>query len=409
MRKHPHVKSILSLGLLATACSNAPSPDARKGGTGEEPVASQRHAEIGNLTWGYARVSAAGTADANYSSPGVSAAQYDTGAYVVTMANLANSDPNGIQGSVQVAALGTDNTRCQASSEASGAFASSPSDNVPTDVMFNVQCVAPDGTPRDAPFAATFVRRTDVTGIEGGYVGLDPAWGFPLWFSANGNGDNWTDGLDYVAAHWNSTGGLITVQQYGAGVYEVVFAGQNADVGGTAEVTAIDSNRDGHYCELVDWYSDGSDQHVDVYCFDARGDTDDSPFNLRWTIANPTLAGGYGYAYADNATPASIYVPDLQYQRGFDGCNSTPAVTIEPFGPQPGGYLVHFPGLDSYAALNTVPMVSAQGGAGEYCNIGSWGAGHGSAYTTVYCFDYTGQPSASYFTIAYMMDRLLVC
>src|SRR6516162_7649983 len=105
MKKCPGVISILSLGLLATACSNAPSPDARKGGTGEEPVASLRHAEIGNLTWGYARVSAA---------------QYDTGAYVVTMANLANSDPNGIQGSVQVAALGTDNTRCQASSEASG-------------------------------------------------------------------------------------------------------------------------------------------------------------------------------------------------------------------------------------------------------------------------------------------------
>jgi hypothetical protein len=330
------------------------------------------------------------------------------------MQHQANSDPYGVQGSVQVTARGADNTRCQASAEPSGAF-----DNVPTDMIFYVQCVAPDGTPRDAPFVATFLRRTDVFGLEGGYVGANPDFGFPQTFSATGEGAGWPAFAgavgaaehDFLMPHWNSTGGGITVQQYGPGVYEALFEGQDS-AGGTAEVMAIDQNRDGHHCELSSWYGwywDYGNQDVWVYCFDARGEPDDVPFDLRWTMTNPTIAGGYAYAFADNAYATSSYVPILQYQFGFDGCNPTPPVTIEPYGLQPGGYVVHFPGLDTLAAHGGVPMVSAMGQSGEYCKIGSWGASEGSAYVGVQCFDYTGQPTPANFTIAYMVDRLMVC
>jgi hypothetical protein len=405
MKKCPGVISILSLGLLAAACSNAPSPDARKGGTGAEPVASVHQADVGNSAWGYATVSADGIVDPNYSSPGTIAERgtvwrdgvtsIETGNYVVRIPNVSTGIiDDSIQGSVQVTARGTDNTRCQAFF--------GPQGNSPNPIFFTVQCVAPDGTPRDAPFVATFLRRTDFTGTEGGYIEVDPSWGFPQDFSPTAGA------TPYWTTHWNSTGEDIIVQQDSPGVYEVVFEGQDS-FGGTAEVTALDFNLDGHYCEVSGWWWDNGNQDVWVYCFNALGEYDDSQFDLRWTQANPTMAGGYAYAYADNATPTSGYVPNLQYQSGFDGCNWTAPVTIEPYGPQPGGYLVHFPSLDTVAARGAVPMVSAQGGSGEYCKIGSWGAGQGSAYATVHCFDYTGQPTPAWFTIAYVVDRLLVC
>jgi hypothetical protein len=397
MKIHVPVVTAVSIGSLATACSNA-APGARQSSS-EEPVASIHQADVGNSAWGYASVSAAGTVDPHYSSPGTTVTRDLLGFYTVTFPNLNDGEGAAIdQGSLQVSARGWDNTRCVLGSSGDGFF------NDPNDLFFEVFCAAPDGTPRDAPFVVTFVRRTDVRNVEGGYVQTYP------WFDAEFPQETFAatgSGLP-GGSHWNSTGEDIVVQHYDPGVYMATFRGQDY-LGGTAEVTGFDSGEQGAYCELAGWWPDGADQDVWVYCFDRHGNFADAAFDLRATTGNPTIAGAYTYAWADDPTPTSSYVPDTTYQAGFDGCNRTAPMTIEPFGSQPGSYLAHFPSMDTFAGWGAVPMVSAYGGSGEYCKIGTWGASAGSAYTTVYCFDYTGQPAPAYFTIAYTVDEIRVC
>ncbi len=81
-----------------------------------------------------------------------------------------------------------------------------------------------------------------------------------------------------------------------------------------------------------------------------------------------------------------------------------------PFTTDPGGYRVTFPLMYSFAGTQGNVSVDSYGTNGEYCKIGGFGAsGTSAAYASVYCFDYTGQRVASYFTIDYSLFQTIAC
>jgi hypothetical protein len=377
-------------------------------GPSAESVGKTLQADSGGSANGYIFVDADGTSDPNYSSrTGALSFRARTGDYLIYFPGASNSAGDQyVQGSAQVTARGPDNTRCY--------LAEFPQQEIgsPAEVTIEVLCNAPDGTPSDSAFEATFLRRTDLAGVEGGYLMTFETDGY--WLPWTISQDSATDApfMFPMGAHWNSTGQDIILQKYGVGVYLAIFQGQSYS-GGTAQVTAFDILRQGHYCEVEGWWPDGADQDVWVGCFDTQGNFADTGFSLVATSGSPVDTAAYTYAWADDPTAPSSYVPDTWYQAGFlRGDCTVPTsgpVTIEPLNWQPGSYLVNFPSMTSLAAHHSAVTVSAYGSSGEYCKIVGWGSGSTSSYATVECYDYTGQPAPAYFTIAYSVDEIIVC
>jgi hypothetical protein len=367
------------VGLSACGAAGTATPDEETASTGEA-VTGTASAQL----WSYNATSSYTANSAFQSQTNIPITHMSTGHYVVALANMGGSSG----GDIQVTTYGGGNQRCKVQDWW----------NVGTTLDVAVACFAPAGTATDSEFTLDFVSRGDAPGVLGGYV-----WAFaPVSAS-------------YTATSvrsWNSTGSPITIQRRAAGEYSVTFGGQNF-VGGTAEVSAVGMDSD--YCEVGGWGPSGNDQEVNVNCFATDGTPADSQFALLFSKGSPNGSASYTYAWASNPWSTTNYVPSTTYQSGaIAACPSEPTpapVNITPLST--GVYSVNFPGMffsNTVGGLNMSNVkVSAYGWSGEYCSVSGWSGTTANASATVVCFDASGNPVDSYFTVTYSSSNFIIC
>jgi hypothetical protein len=64
------------------------------------------------------------------------------------------------------------------------------------------------------------------------------------------------------------------------------------------------------------------------------------------------------------------------------------------------------PGL---ASTGSTVKVTAYGGTADTCKVTDWGGSADSASVSIACFDPTGQPVDSYFTVTYATNQFIIC
>jgi hypothetical protein len=224
-----------------------------------------------------------------------------------------------------------------------------------------INCFDAAGTLTDNEFTVSFVGRWDGPGIpEGGYVwAYDPSSDF---YTATGS---------YT---WNSTGAPVTIDRTSAGVYDVLFVGQNFN-GGTAEVSAYGGGTE--YCKLDSLVRVGSDKRVRVRCFSRTGTPVDAYFSLRLNRFSPMGTPSYSYALADQPSSTQVYTPSsgnrLAYRPNLiGGTTNLQPLTVRRV--RAGEYTVDLPQMPYtddplYLYKKSNLHVTAVGTGPEYCQI----------------------------------------
>lgn len=267
-----------------------------------------------------------------------------TGVYTVTFPNLASWE--GESGNPQATALGTSGEHCTVSRWAP--------DDTP-DQHVTVRCFDAAGAPADAEFTASYARSVTTGGAPFTY----------LW------ADEETNAAYTPSPHhqFNSTGGTNTITRTSTGVYDVVLDNLDSE-GGTVKVTAFGATAS--YCKAADWRGTGSDELVEVRCFDFTGGPVDAKFML--TFADETsiaaTAGANGYVRATDQTNPS-YTPTSAYQHNTTGALNTVTRTAE------GRYTVAMPGLGApFASPNRgIAHATAEHTTSKRCEAVGWSSG----------------------------------
>lgn len=266
-----------------------------------------------------------------------------TGVYKVIFTNLASYE--GESGNPQVTALGTAGEHCTTSRWAP--------DGTP-DQLVTVRCFSAAGAPVDAEFTASYVR--SVSAAEPFTY---------LW------ADDETDPAYTPSTHhqFNSTGGTNTITRTSTGVYDVVLDNLDSE-GGTVKVTAFGSTS--AYCKAADWDGTGTDELVEVRCFDFTGGPVDAKFTLAFADEASIAAtgGANGYVRATDETNPS-YTPNSAYQHNTSGSLNTVTRTGT------GLYTVAFPGLGApFAATNRgIAHATAEHTTSKRCEVVRWSSG----------------------------------
>lgn len=196
---------------------------------------------------------------------------------------------------------------------------------------------------------------------------------------------------------YNSTGAanLITAWDFASGTARVTFPGLAA-IGGHVQVTGMAGL--GAYCKVVGWVAVGSDETVDVRCFDASGvpslSAASTPeFALLFYKENRTADSAAAYLWANLPTTAS-YVPHADYWWSSKGI--APQVTRSGV----GRYSVLLTGMNKPG----IALVTAYGTGNERCQIVSNAYLGLNSKLEIACTKPSGAASDSMFNLAYMDD-----
>lgn len=297
-----------------------------------------------------------------------------TGTYRVDFEGLGGV----VGGNVQVTAYGGSNAYCNVANWSSAL----------TTLEVNVACFDGSGNPKDSKFSVSYAYRSGAPGSQGGYV-----------WANDSTSASYTPAGQY---QWSSTGGTNTVTRNNVGDYSVFFPGQSF-LGGTAEVTAYNSNR---HCKVQSFATEGDGQRVYVRCYKSNGEARDSQFTLAFSNVSPNNTPAFAYAWADNSTAAS-YTPNISYQKGFVGGAWSgalpPAKPVTVTRSATGQYHVDFPGLNVNGAKTNV-KVTAFGSSAGRCKVNGWG----NSDANVLCFGAAGEPADARFAITFSSDAFLI-
>jgi len=176
-----------------------------------------------------------------------------TGSYQVTLPGL-----GGAGGTVKVSAFGGGTSSCKVGSWNTSGI----------NELVRVFCQTPAGLPVDSKFTMTFHRSI---GMLGSTTGVGWKRGY-VWADQPSSA-SYTPSPAYS---FNSAGGANSITRSGTGSYRVRFGGL-ATSRGHVQVTAYGPTSAGR-CQLAGWSLSGSDQLVDVRCFDAAGVATDARY-----------------------------------------------------------------------------------------------------------------------------------
>lgn len=209
-----------------------------------------------------------------------------------------------------------------------------------------------------------------------------------------------------ISESFNSSGGTNSVDRLGEGVYRVHLPGL-ASHSGHVQVTAAGWGTE--HCKVARWWSTTTGKDVDVRCFDLAGDPVDEPFTLTFAsrtniLGAPVCCNPNGrpsaYAWANNPTAASYTLSrSFAWTRGDGWATGTRSGA--------GSYSVKF--FDGnfgqqVSLANGNVSVTAYGTGPEICKVAWWNTTSGVG---VRCFDTTGAPADSRFTVAYVGNWVL--
>jgi hypothetical protein len=187
-----------------------------------------------------------------------------------------------------------------------------------------------------------------------------------------------------------------TVTAAGGGIYRIIFPGQAAK-GGVVHITAINDRP--VWCQAMKWGPSGADLLAYVRCFRPGGVGMDTAFTAVFASSSPPdgLSGHYGYVHA-RATGAIV----SEYNSALGTGN-----TVAPTGA-PGQYVVSFPALATPGPFDgSLQVTAVNSSTGAHCEIPKWNSNAASQDVVVFCFDGTGAPFDTGFTLSYQLERSL--
>ncbi|WP_330172626.1 hypothetical protein OG875_02880 [Streptomyces sp. NBC_01498] len=112
--------------------------------------------------------------------------------------------------------------------------------------------------------------------------------------------------------------------------------------------------------------------------------------------AQAAVPDRWGFAYLDNPTPPSGYVPDTTRQWGSWASPSTNPVKVDQIGV--GSYVVHFPLIGGSGGIAHATAVSS---VGHWCQIADWRTAGSGQDVYVTCYRPGGARDNSTFTVLY--------
>jgi hypothetical protein len=196
---------------------------------------------------------------------------------------------------------------------------------------------------------------------------------------------------------WNQTAGTTiaygtwpiatAVTPLSVGRYQIQFPGQ-AVAGGIVHVTAINSSP--HWCQAETWFPSGTDEIAIVRCYRLGGSLASTSFSAFFTSASGSPAPGpYGYV---DSQPSGVIVSQYNSSGGLN--TSTP-------GP-PGQWTVSFPGIVTGVPLaGGLQATAVNNAVGARCKVAGWTSMSSGQNVTVYCFNSSGLPFNTRFTLTY--------
>jgi hypothetical protein len=232
-----------------------------------------------------------------------------------------------------------------------------------------------------------------VAGISGALGAAAPASAAPT--APFGSAFVWANNptsVSYVptaAYQWNSTnptGAVNRITRTGVGAYTVYLPGLGA-TSGTVLVTAYGASKD--YCKVANWGPSGTQQTINVRCFNRLGIRVNSTFTLSYSNRS---VGNRAYVWANQPSTAS-YFPSAPYQANSTG--ATNRITRSGVGT----YRVILPNLGVAAGH---VQVTAYGTGTQRCKTTGWGPSGTSQSIGVRCFTVKGALADSMFTLTYV-------
>jgi len=196
-----------------------------------------------------------------YKSP-MTISRAGTGNYTVLIPSMTQNslnDPHGGGGTVIATAYGSDGTSCNVGSWSQAS----------ADVSVNVRCFNSSGAPADSQFSMTYHRKTDLLGRFSNNHAF-------VWANAPFSA-SYTPSANF---QFNTQPGDLTISRTGTGVYTVSVPNQ-AQTGGSVQVTGYGTAAT--HCKVESWGPSGSNQAINVRCFNASGAAADEYFTMSYT------------------------------------------------------------------------------------------------------------------------------
>ncbi len=225
------------------------------------------------------------------------------------------------------------------------------------------------------------------------------------WVVANNPTGSYAPEASFAAGP-TANGGPTMVNNTRAGLYRVDLPGLGENGGGNVQVSAYGGGAD--RCKVAWWtpsiLSDWTGAplpgtSVTVACHDTKGEPADSPFILPFHAgygaysAAPGENDGLTYLWSNELT--GTFAPATEYQWS----TSSQANQVQEIAT--GTYQVTLAGL---GAVGGSVLVTAYGTGSEYCKVAYWYPSGGDTVVEVLCFDGTGQPVNTLFSLSFRQN-----
>jgi hypothetical protein len=213
------------------------------------------------------------------------------------------------------------------------------------------------------------------------------AWVWASTPSATGcyNPVNWysRSSLGGVNQVCNNPGGTV-------GYYTVDFANFSG-YGGNVQVTSYGPGNE--RCKVQGWGPVTGAMRAHIRCHTPSGAAANTQFVAFFRSYTQTVSGGQWGAYLWSSNAAATHTPSPTYQWNANGSLSTVIYNGT------GNYTAVLTGQNQYA--NSV-LVTAYGGGSEHCKVGGWWVdASNNMNVNVLCFNTSGAPANSLFTLNY--------
>lgn len=195
-----------------------------------------------------------------------------------------------------------------------------------------------------------------------------------------------------AASSYSSVGAPTTITRSSAGTYTARFRGMAGDAGHQTAVLVNAFGPGNATCKIASWIYQSGDLTANVRCLDVAGALSDQQFFIT-VMGQDAFPGRFGFAWANDATAPSTYVPNGAYAYNASGS------AIQITRVSTGVYSTVF--VNNGRAAGTDPaetfLATAYGTDNVRCEIGGWS--YSVASVTVRCTDPTGTPTDSRFVL----------
>ncbi len=257
-----------------------------------------------------------------------------------------------------------------------------------SDLLVNIKSFDPSGRLTDGRFVIMFYREDNANGAY-------------TWVSGTGA---MTHGYED-----NSAGGTTIVNKISTGKYRVTFPNIKPDQynnkKGTVLVTPYGTTPS--RAQIIGWsVAAGGGATITVQMRDTGGRARDGKFVVSYI--NDFNIGQQGYSesadwgafvWANNATAAGTYTPSATYRKNNAGSDD-----IKITRQSKGVYIVRLKGLPHYRS--TTAIATAYGSSNAYTVVDGWNRNApNTTDVVVKCFDPSGNPKDSQFTLFYYSNQ----